>query len=347
MKPHISIIMPAHKRLSVIDFAINSIKQQTYSNWELIIVDDYGDDELERHIKNSHAACKSISVISNERTKGISGARNTGILHSSGDYIAFLDSDDEWLPNHLRDLIDSMLSENTKAGFSLWYEEIDGRRISIVNDNFNNLLNLCIEATKAVQKGNHIVFYKDDFFPFTMKTFFYCYHLNTMIIERYMLFNQVGMFDEKIKSSEDMDFIFRIISQNSFVLEMDYHYVYKHNVEGTYSFINRQDTSVFDIQGNASVCNKMVSLGEEKIIVRKRSLELIRKFFSNDYKECKNIVDLAIYKKYYTMGVLNYNINKEISEKYFIEALKFIFNIKDIYQFVCKNIINTNSIDLW
>jgi len=98
--PEISVILPTYNRASLILRAVNSVFKQTFRNWELIIVDDGSDD-------NTFGLLDKI-VLSNENVKYIKHKNrklplslNTGILISSGRYLAFIGSDDEYLPEHL------------------------------------------------------------------------------------------------------------------------------------------------------------------------------------------------------------------------------------------------------
>ncbi len=93
-EPLVSVIIPCYNRGGIIEKAINSVKTQTYSNWECIIVDDFSTDNtfevVEKLIENE----SRCTIIKNTGIKGASSARNTGLNTSRGDFITFLDSDD-------------------------------------------------------------------------------------------------------------------------------------------------------------------------------------------------------------------------------------------------------------
>jgi glycosyltransferase involved in cell wall biosynthesis len=93
----VSIIMPTYNRADTIKRAIGSVQKQTFTDWELIIVDDGSTDNTAALIEGCDPRLKLIR----QGNQGTAGARNTGLCASSGSYIAFLDSDDEWLPHHL------------------------------------------------------------------------------------------------------------------------------------------------------------------------------------------------------------------------------------------------------
>ena len=98
-KPLVSVIMPTYNHANYICKAIQSVLKQTYQNLELIIIDNYSEDDTEK-IVASHEDDRIIYLkFSNNGI--IAASRNNGIKYSHGDYIAFLDSDDIWLPEKL------------------------------------------------------------------------------------------------------------------------------------------------------------------------------------------------------------------------------------------------------
>src|SRR5499426_2978620 len=93
----VSVIMPTFNRADTIRRAIRSVQAQTFTEWELIVVDDGSTDDTVALIEGCDPRLKLIR----QKNQGTAGARNTGLRASAGSYIAFLDSDDEWLPHHL------------------------------------------------------------------------------------------------------------------------------------------------------------------------------------------------------------------------------------------------------
>ena len=90
----VSVIMPTYNRENFISNAIKSIIKQKYNNIEIIIVDDGSNDNSQTVVNRLKEQYSNILYYHNERAKGPSGARNTGIIKSCGDYLSFLDSDD-------------------------------------------------------------------------------------------------------------------------------------------------------------------------------------------------------------------------------------------------------------
>jgi glycosyltransferase involved in cell wall biosynthesis len=106
--PIVSIILPTYNRAAFLPAAFESIKSQQFADWELVIVDDGSTDETrELAAQFASGTTQPVRYFSQEN-KGPSAARNTGLNQASGQYIAFFDSDDIWLPHHLRDCVEGL-----------------------------------------------------------------------------------------------------------------------------------------------------------------------------------------------------------------------------------------------
>ena len=92
----VSIIMPSYNAARFIGESINSVLLQTYSNWELLIVDDCSKDNSVEVVRKFANIDKRVVLFSLEKNVGAAAARNVAIEHAQGQYIAFLDSDDVW-----------------------------------------------------------------------------------------------------------------------------------------------------------------------------------------------------------------------------------------------------------
>ena len=108
--PRVSIVIPAYNPGHYLDLAIQSVVAQTFTDWELIVVDDGSAEDLS-YIGEKYSAVKMIR----QSNQGASVARNAGILASSGRLIAFLDSDDLWEPTKLEHQI-TLMNANPNAG---------------------------------------------------------------------------------------------------------------------------------------------------------------------------------------------------------------------------------------
>ncbi|NUZ10657.1 glycosyltransferase family 2 protein [Pseudoalteromonas sp. McH1-7] len=113
----VSIIMPAYNVEAYIGLSIESVLQQVYKNWELIIVDDCSNDRTVEKVQN-FLTDNRIRLIKNSRNLGGAGSRNKAIKAAKGRYIAFLDSDDLWIPEKLEKQVLFMLDRNIGFSFS-------------------------------------------------------------------------------------------------------------------------------------------------------------------------------------------------------------------------------------
>jgi len=108
----ISIITPCFNASKFISNTITSIKNQTYNDWELIIVDDCSTDGSIEIIESFTASDKRIKLIKNHINKGVAEARNTALKLAKGRYVAFLDSDDMWCEGKLEKQLAFMKQKN-------------------------------------------------------------------------------------------------------------------------------------------------------------------------------------------------------------------------------------------
>ncbi len=99
--PLVSIIIPTFNRGHVLAKAVHSIVQQTHTDWEIIIVDDGSADNTREIVRTLQKDDNRIRFFQHQENRGAQAARNTGITASRGKWIAFLDSDDQWLPESL------------------------------------------------------------------------------------------------------------------------------------------------------------------------------------------------------------------------------------------------------
>jgi len=112
--PKVSVIVLTHNRPEMLRQAIGSILRQTFQDFEIVLVDDASRDNTPEVIKSF--GDHRIKYIRHEVNKGEAGSRNTGVTNSSGDYIAFLDDDDEWLPEKLERQMRLLESSPSRVG---------------------------------------------------------------------------------------------------------------------------------------------------------------------------------------------------------------------------------------
>ena len=103
--PLVSVIIPTYNRAHLLPVAVESVRNQTFGDWELLIVDDGSTDDTQALIASRWGADARVRPVKNTHAKGQCGARNCGIELARGRYIAYLDSDDEWEPIHLERMV--------------------------------------------------------------------------------------------------------------------------------------------------------------------------------------------------------------------------------------------------
>ena len=123
----VSVVLPTYNRAFSTSRAINSVLDQTNEDFELIVVDDNSDDNTKEVVSKYG---NKIKYIRHETNRGASAARNTGIEESKGDYIAFIDSDDEWHPEKLERQVSVFSRASSKVGvvYTGFYKQFSEKR---------------------------------------------------------------------------------------------------------------------------------------------------------------------------------------------------------------------------
>ncbi len=116
-----SVVLPTHNRVEFLGRAVASVLRQTEQDFELIIVDDASADGTAAYVSGLTTQDSRIRVIRNEQSKGGAGARNEGIWASRGEWTAFLDDDDEWMPIKLRRQLGTLHADASAIACSCSY----------------------------------------------------------------------------------------------------------------------------------------------------------------------------------------------------------------------------------
>lgn len=131
--PLVSVIMPAYNAEAFIKEAIDSVRSQTITEWELLVIDDCSADDTCRIIEEISSADNRVKLLVNERNMGAAGSRNRGLDIFRGQYVALLDSDDYWYPQMLEKML--ARAEETKADIIYCsYELVDEQNKKVCND---------------------------------------------------------------------------------------------------------------------------------------------------------------------------------------------------------------------
>jgi len=211
--PLISVIIPAFNRDSFLMRSINSAFNQNYKPLEIIVVDDGSRDHTEQLMADYCKTHTNVLYVRHDHNRGAQAARNTGIQLSHGDYIAFLDSDDEWMTGKLEKQISLIKSScsNIGAVYSGFIQvHADGR------------------PTKE-----QIPCFKGEIYKTALKG--WIADMNTLLVRKDIL-ETSGLLDERIRSYQEWDLYIRLakVTEFDFVCEplAIYHIHHKPTISG-------------------------------------------------------------------------------------------------------------------
>lgn len=159
-KGMVSIIMPSYNSANYINETISSVLEQTYTHWELIIVDDFSTDNTFEIIKDLSKRDQRIKPFKLKKNSGAAVARNNAVEQAEGEFLAFLDSDDLWLPEKLEKQISFMKMNNydfTATAYNEIFEESGETRRTVLpkkESDYDGVLKHC--------PGNSTVMYNVD-----------------------------------------------------------------------------------------------------------------------------------------------------------------------------------------
>ncbi|MFN8076534.1 MAG: glycosyltransferase [Kineosporiaceae bacterium] len=192
-RPLVSVVTPVRDRQHLIGAAIASVQAQTLTDWELVVVDDGSHDDSAAVVAAAAAADPRVRLVQG-RGEGVSRARNLAAAHARGRYVAWLDSDNAWTPDHLRTLVATMHARGLRAAYSV--VEAHGAGGSV---RYRALGAPDREATLALLRvANHV-------------------DLNALVVEVALL-EEVGGFDETLRRTVDYDLVWRMAERTQIAL---------------------------------------------------------------------------------------------------------------------------------
>jgi glycosyltransferase involved in cell wall biosynthesis len=199
-RPLVSVVIPTFNRTEQTIAAIVSVLAQTYSDFDIIVVDDGSTDDsrqaMQRFISQKTDGCQQILFVS-QPNQGASVARNTGIAKAKGEYIAFLDSDDSWHPEKLEHQMRALEQFKNECGVCFTDARLvnnSGMDISsfqVHGRNYNQPMGIDRDAMKSLAES------------------FSGFWISSLLV-RTDLARQVGGFSPDISFVEDRDFHFRL-----------------------------------------------------------------------------------------------------------------------------------------
>lgn len=195
--PRVSVIIPTYNRAEYVTQAIDSVLAQTYTDYEIIVVDDGSADNTKEVLLPYMDRIRYIY----QENAGVSAARNTGIKAAKGDWITFLDSDDEWLPGKLAVQIRAVER----------HPQLVAHMVNINLTNYNDSDQNSFLHCKFPFEGNEGII-DDPFIPhFTYRTL----AMPVAVMCRKECAINAGLFDESFVCGEDYDFVCRLALQGS------------------------------------------------------------------------------------------------------------------------------------
>jgi glycosyltransferase involved in cell wall biosynthesis len=189
--PRVSVIIPTYNRAHYMSRCINSVLNQTYQNFEIIVVDDASTDNTEEVVKS--LGSDKIHYLKLPKNKKVAGARNEGIKIAKGEFIIPLDSDDEFLPEKLEKLV---------------------KRFDTAPENVGVVYSACWRIYDDINRKEYIpspkINRKDIEGDVSKALFIWNNFLTPPSMVRKSVFEKVGCFNEKIPSLEDWNFWIRV-----------------------------------------------------------------------------------------------------------------------------------------
>lgn len=188
--PIVSVVIPVYNRETLIKRAIYSIINQTYSNLEILVIDDGSADKTAEKVKEIHDS--RIKYYKIENNSGVAHARNKGVELSNSEYIVFMDSDDESYPDRIEKKLKLILTLPEEYGAVYCGREI-----------YNSHT-----GEKIGEKRLEVDFKKN----FTEGSYFLTPGTGTLMMKK-KVFEEVGYFDSRLRSHEDTEMAIRVSQQ--------------------------------------------------------------------------------------------------------------------------------------
>lgn len=195
-KPEVSIILPTFNRAHYIERSIISLFKQVYQDFEIIVVDDGSTDQTAQLV--SQLRDHRVQYVQHPQNRGANAARNTGVRLAKGKYIAFQDSDDEWLPEKLAVQHSALKAAGEKArvAFSSFWR-INGEKKMLIPKAGRRMQSCIRNWHKDLLEGNLI-------------------STQALLIERDLLY-EAGLFDETLPRFQDWELVLRLSKLTPFL----------------------------------------------------------------------------------------------------------------------------------
>ena len=264
----ISVIIPTYNRKKTLARAIQSVINQSLSPFEILIIDDGSNDGTEEWVKENFQNIKYIY----QNNRGVSSARNIGIENANGDWVAFLDSDDEWLSNKLHEQVKAIESNPKIKLFhtnEIWVR--NGVRVN--------------QMKKHKKYGGYIF----------EKCLDMCRVSPSSVLIQKEVFDNIGVFDESLRVCEDYDLWLRITSKYPVVF-LDVPLIYKYGGHADQLSKVNDGIESYRIQSLEKIINSGFLSDEQKVLAVNALVNKM-KIYSKGLKKRKKLDALQDIKK--------------------------------------------------
>jgi len=244
---HVSVVLPCWNRQEKVVDAIRSVQEQTLASWELLVVDDGSSDDSAAVVEALAAEDPRV-VLLRQSHAGVCAARNLGLARARGRYVAFLDSDNEYLPDFLHVAVAAMDAGGLRAAYAMLRADDDG-----------TLTYRTLEAGDDVLRVRNFI------------------DLNVLVVER-SLVQEVGGFDDTLRRTVDYDLVLRLRRHTEIpllpFLAVDYH----HDSDDSQRITNREAASWVEVVQSRAFVDWSGLAGREQVVGRTSLVLYVDKF---------------------------------------------------------------------
>ena len=248
--PLVSVIIPTYNRPAMLAEAVRSVLDQTYQDIEIVVVNDSG--VKVENILVSLNKKGNISYVRHSRNRGLAAARNTGIALSRGEYIAYLDDDDVFLPHHVETLVTSMENGDHKVAYSDAYRAFQNRQ----GDSYI----ISKRDTPFSIDFDHDRILTENFIPVLC------------VIHKKECLQKVGLFDENLRRLEDWDLWIRMSQQYTFAHLREITCEFRCREDGTSMVTGPDDAFAWAV---LSMLHKYSDIAQDKPEIKRIHREMV------------------------------------------------------------------------
>lgn len=224
-EPLVSVVLTTYNRRDLLPDAIRSVLEQTYTNFELLVVNDAGEDVSDIIASFND---ERIKLLTHKFNSGLPFARNTALRIIKGEIVTYLDDDDLYLPNHLQTIVDTFVKKNAAVVFtgSIYVDE-------------------------TIEEGKRVVVEKTD--PFGSITYSKeRLHIQNFIpvnawAHRSQTIKEAGYFDESLTSMEDWEYLLRLSRKYDFEQIKEITVEVRRRVNEADNMLRREEKNFYDI----------------------------------------------------------------------------------------------------